>query len=167
MVGGTLKIRHQLAAIASALTLIGAVGLAGAGAASATTEYLWCWSGTLWCIVSNGSGNAVGLNPPAYSTNFASEYGEMINGHEYVEYYQIGTNACLTDSGANVYLQTCSPGETRQLWRYHKSVILNDYATVHYGHNDCMTVNGGSGDPVIVEACTTNDSNQKWDQSSS
>ena len=90
------------------------------------------------------------------------------NGHDYVEYYQIGSNRCLTDTGANVYLQTCSSGDTREMWWYDATpgYVVNDYATVEYGHNDCMTVNSGSGDAVIVQACETNNSDQEWDHGS-
>jgi hypothetical protein len=138
-----MKIKYRLAAVASAVALTGAACLASAGAASANTQYLWCVTQTVDCIVSHGSGHAVGIEIPIYATNFASKNGEITNGHEYVEYYQIGTNACLTDSGANVYLQTCSAGDTRELWWFDASHshVVNDYATVHYGHNDCMTEN--------------------------
>jgi len=162
-----MKIRFRLAAIASALALTGAAGLAGAGAASAVTEFPWCGTTFFSCLLSNGSGSAVGL--VAYPgtegpTHFASENGITTNGHDYVEYYQIGTNACLTDSGGNVYLQTCSYGDTREMWWYDASVhyVVNDYATVHYGHDDCMSVN--SVNTVVVAACSNGLDLNEWSQ---
>jgi hypothetical protein len=167
-----MKIRYRVAAIASAVALASAAGLAGAGSASAVTEFPWCGSNFFFCLLSNGSGSPVGLvaypDGSQAPTNFASENGVQTNGHDYVQYYQIGTNRCLTDSGANVYLQTCAAkgADTRQMWWFDASpgYVVNDYATVHYGHDDCMSVNNSSGDAVIVDGCNNGMQLQDWAQ---
>jgi Ricin-type beta-trefoil lectin domain len=156
--------------IAVALAAVGLSAFTFAAPASAVTEFPWCMTGADNCIMGNGSGNPVDMNIIIYATNFASENGVTTNGHDYVQYYQIGSNRCLTDSGANVYLQTCAAqgADTRQMWWYDATPgwVVNDYATVHYGHNDCMSVNSSSGDAVIVQSCETNDPNQQWDHGS-
>lgn len=101
-----------------------------------------------------------------HPTNFGAEWLVTINNHDWVEYYQIGTSACLTDSGAVVYLQTWSKGDARQLWRwtgntYTYGEVINDYATNHYGHNDCMTGNLSINSGAIVAAYDSS-SDQSW-----
>jgi hypothetical protein len=161
-----MKIRYRLAAIASAVALTGASALASAGTASAATDFAWCSNDNGYCLLSAGSGHPVKTTLLGNPTNFVSENGIQTNGHDYVEYAQYGTNACLTDSGANVYLQTCSKGDTREMWWYDASpgYLVNDYATVHYGHNECMAQNEGSGDAVIVTACSGGNLYLSWFQ---
>jgi hypothetical protein len=162
-----MKIRYRLAAVVSAVALTGTAALAGAGAASANTDFPWCDGTAGYCLLSNGSGNALGLrsNTISAQTHWDSEDATPVNGETYVEYYQVGTNACLTDSGAIAYLQTCS-GDSRQLWWYNAGAqeIINDYATVHYGHNDCLVGNLGEPDTAVIEACSLGGVNEIWDQ---
>jgi hypothetical protein len=153
-----MKIRYRLAAIVSAVALTGPALLASAGTASAVTEHYICLNSSALCITSNGSGNPVGTSP---GTNFATEYPETTNGHEYVEFYQVGTNACLADSGAKVYLETCTSGDSRELWWNDANVpeLQNLYATLHYGYPECMS----DGYPdIIVEGCGTAGSGAYW-----
>jgi hypothetical protein len=156
-----MKIRYRLAAFLSAAALTGVAGLASAGTASATssapTPEEWCAGvpAELSCLYSEGSGNALSLAAPGRSTNFLSENGEQTDGHDYVMYYQDGTKACLTDSGAVGYLETCSTSDSRQRWYYDGSddELINLYATNHYGHNDCLALNSVPNG-VIIESCS-------------
>jgi hypothetical protein len=161
-----MKIRYRLAAIASAVALTSAAGLAGAGAASAApSPWQWCVTpNDSSCLNTNGSGQPVGVAQRGYSSAFLSFNGEHTNGHEYVEYYVIGSTDCLTDSGAVLYLQPCVQGEARQLWYYDpNSELINDYATQHYGHPDCLThINGTAGSSIA--ACNGDQNTQYWDQ---
>jgi len=159
-----MKIRYRLAAIASAVALAGAGALAVHGAASAgAAVYPFCVNSDGTCIGTDGTGNPVGLS---YGTpaNFGQENAEGA----FVEYYHNSTDGCLTDSGANVYIQTCTAGDGRQLWEWQENPtlgygpVINRYATSHYGVNECMTKNSGSGDAIIVEACDGAADQQWW-----
>jgi hypothetical protein len=151
-----MKIRYRLAAIASVVALTGAAGLAGASAASAApTPYFWClYNNDNPCLSTNANGQPVGVASLGYGSGFLSFNGEHTDGNEYVEYYQIGTSDCLTDSGASLYLQTCAKGDARELWWWNgNGELVNHYATVHYGHPDCLNhIDGQAGSSI--EACT-------------
>ena len=160
-----MKIRYRLAALVSAAALAGVAGLASAGTASASTGYEWCAGDPASCLYSQGSGHALQLAAVGRSTNFLSKHPETSGGREYVEYYQTGTNSCLTDSGAVGYLQTCSQGDSRQLWYYDGSnhELINLYATNLYGHNDCLAQNSVPNG-VIIQACSIGGFAQDWSQ---
>jgi hypothetical protein len=162
-----MKIRYRLAAIASAVALAGAGALAGQGVASADTAlpFNLNWDNPTLCIGTDGTGNPVSLGGAGTCANFLSENGVHTNGHDYVEYRHNGTNGCLTDSGATVYIQTCTPNDNRQMWYYNVSAgvgyVENLYATLHYGHSDVMTASGAT---VIVADNTSDIYTQYWNR---
>jgi len=50
------------------------------------------------------------------------------------------------------------------MWWYDSPEVISDCRTVHCGHDDGMTLStAGSGDAVIVSACSSDDE-QQWIQ---
>jgi Ricin-type beta-trefoil lectin domain len=158
-----VTIRHRLAAIASVIAIM-ALGLVGAGAASASSNSggitYFCNSpnGDPPCIYSYGHLQPVGLKFSGNFTEFTIYYSKTIDGHKYSEYEQDGTKNCLEYTSVSgdytniVRMDTCTGGRASQLWWWH------GYHLILYYSGNCLT----SQTPLVfVYPCTTG-GNQNW-----
>jgi hypothetical protein len=162
-----MKIRHRLAVLTSAVAITAAAGLAGAGAASAsTTQFHWCDPSHAYCILTQGNGYGVAFNDIGSFTNFVSINLDKVGGKDYVEYKQVDTNNCLyfdyTGSLVGpVITEPCAAGNSAELFSFTGNVntgangyLVNLYASSAQGVYDCMYHDGTGAESVFVGDCS-------------
>lgn len=152
-----MKVRAIVVAAAS-FALFLAIGLAGAGEASASTTYhKICQTGTSNCLWSAGYRKAVQVrNANQYSdTNFYAINARTWDNRTVYEYKQVGTNNCLTEAFAQwpeIIMYTCGAGNPEQEW--FRSSTGNHFVAVYasgqlYGWQ-CLAYSYGT---LVTEPC--------------
>jgi hypothetical protein len=166
---------RRLIATASAVAITAAVGVITAGAASASTlDFHWYNDYYDTAVWSNGPNNPVSLvstSTPSL-TNWTPVNADDVDGIEFVEYQQAGTNRCLqfsNSAGGVVILAGCVQDRASQLWSYSGNVS-DGYADAGlleslYATQDCATAAYLSGYAVygmILTPCSTILETQIW-----